>query len=503
MMGGKRKNPDQTASAPTRQRQTQLSFSAPTAGESEPPVTWSTLHSTVIHGHTHPLSSSSSSLSQPPLSRRIVAFDFDDTIAGVDGTHVMAKSGSDWRWLSPAVPRILRHLHRLGFSLVVVSNQLGALDAKGLTKSGKKQRDSGAIFRGRVENVVRALHSACREAGEDAVPLTVFAATADDVFRKPRHGLWAVVEGLCGDAAGVDLANCVYVGDAAGRHADNWSHPMDRADHSDTDAKYAMNAGIQFVVPEAFWHPNVEKLFAGLQPGDAMPADLYAVAGIDRHPEPAFNPRLVAATEPAPALPDFDTSGNTVHLLLCVGPPAAGKSRYVTRNVLPALPGIVYANQDTLKTRKKVVDTVLAAVRSGSAVVVDNTNPTRDDRESFISAARSVLPAGKSLRVTVLWFAPDGKNHVQDHCNVYRALRKELVEWMVKTGKLPPDAVDVSGDLRSKVPGMVARMYWSKMQEPVGDDGVPEKGVDEVVRVPFTPEFDSAHEEWLWRHYYV
>lgn len=50
------------------------------------------------------------------------------------------------------------------------------------------------------------------------IPISVYAATEDDEYRKPRIGMWReLIDDNDFDVAGVDTADSIFVGDAAGR----------------------------------------------------------------------------------------------------------------------------------------------------------------------------------------------------------------------------------------------------------------------------------------------
>lgn len=54
------------------------------------------------------------------------------------------------------------------------------------------------------------------------IPLSVYAATTDPEYRKPRLGMWREFQDDYDlDVAGVDLARSSFVGDAAGRPGDH------------------------------------------------------------------------------------------------------------------------------------------------------------------------------------------------------------------------------------------------------------------------------------------
>lgn len=68
-----------------------------------------------------------------------------------------------------------------------------------------------------------------------------------DVYRKPNIGMFQVVEETYrSHGFEIDLERSLFVGDAAGRLALNGR----RKDNSDTDLKFALNAGLRFLTPE-------------------------------------------------------------------------------------------------------------------------------------------------------------------------------------------------------------------------------------------------------------
>ncbi len=71
----------------------------------------------------------------------------------------------------------------------------------------------------------------------------MYLATKEDNHRKPQLGAWELFlknNGL--SAEEVTPADCIYVGDAAGRPKTNTR----KKDFSDFDYKFALNAGFAF-----------------------------------------------------------------------------------------------------------------------------------------------------------------------------------------------------------------------------------------------------------------
>ncbi|MCO5558180.1 hypothetical protein L7F22_011759 [Adiantum nelumboides] len=75
-------------------------------------------------------------------------------------------------------------------------------------------------------------------------PMQVFISCGKegtgDLYRKPKHGMWILLERYFNEGVVIDKTRSFYVGDAAGRPND----------HSDADLGFAMAAGLEFLVPE-------------------------------------------------------------------------------------------------------------------------------------------------------------------------------------------------------------------------------------------------------------
>lgn len=70
--------------------------------------------------------------------------------------------------------------------------------------------------------------------------------------------------------------------------------------------------------------------------------------------------------------------------IIFIGIQASGKSTFYHEQ----FEDYVHINLDTLHTRNKEKLLLQECVENGSSFVVDNTNPTREDREKYIRAAR-------------------------------------------------------------------------------------------------------------------
>ena len=110
---------------------------------------------------------------------------------------------------------------------MIISNHKQIKIQKDL-KKGTSESKSLTNFKERAAAVLNDLE----------IPLSVYAATENDEYRKPRLGMWSeFVEDYDLDVTGVDLAQSFFVGDAAGRPGD----------HSQVD-RYVSTPGVDMVV---------------------------------------------------------------------------------------------------------------------------------------------------------------------------------------------------------------------------------------------------------------
>lgn len=95
------------------------------------------------------------------------------------------------------------------YLVAVVSNQAGINlnDPKGFKSEMKRLAD----FKSKVSAVLTQLD----------LPISVYAATGKDQYRKPRTGMWheLLEDNDLESADAVDLENSFFVGDAGGREA--------------------------------------------------------------------------------------------------------------------------------------------------------------------------------------------------------------------------------------------------------------------------------------------
>ena len=136
----------------------------------------------------------------------------DSTLVTTSSGKKFASDAQDWKWWHPSVPQTLRKLYREdGYRIVVISNQAG-ISMRPDPKLPKAHHSKLSVFKTKTAAVFSQLD----------LPISIYAATEKDIFRKPRMGMWKELLQdydihLPGD---LDLENSLMVGDAGGRTAD-------------------------------------------------------------------------------------------------------------------------------------------------------------------------------------------------------------------------------------------------------------------------------------------
>lgn len=276
---------------------------------------------------------------------KVAAFDLDSTLIATSSGKKHAGSAMDWRWWEPRVPARLRELYEEGYRVVILSNQAGLTlhaDPKSKApKAGLAKRVSD--FKQKCNAILNNLD----------LPVTIYAATAKDIYRKPRTGMW---NELCDDydipTAEVDLASSFFVGDAGGRVA--WlGKGQDGVsavakDFSCSDRNFAHNVGIDYKTPEEYFLQEKPREFLRE----------FDLAKFPHAEHDVLRDEMRASLEKKT---DKD-------MVLFCGPPGAGKSTFFWNHFEPL--GYERINQDTLKSRDKCLKAAKEYLQDGRSVVI-------------------------------------------------------------------------------------------------------------------------------------
>ncbi|ESL07925.1 polynucleotide kinase 3'-phosphatase [Trypanosoma rangeli SC58] len=351
------------------------------------------------------------------LRLKVAAFDLDDTLIVPQSGAVFPRDDpTDWRWLLPVVPQYLRLLYDAGFMVAILSNQAGI----GGRAWNEKKAES---VKQKIINMSEAL----------GMPLTVFLATREDVWRKPNVGMWSLLQDHASAVVSekllvaCDLIGCAaYVGDAAGRKTATLAGR--KKDFSCSDRKFAFNIDVPFLTPEQLYRCPQTELFDS--DGDSTLKGAGEV----------ISKRLLAAAADAPCEVDWGGLGpselgnlpssyghltiNRINaegercsfvvpapaifsraaqeMVIFVGYPGCGKTTFFSRFLQPA--GYIHINRDILKTKAKCLSETAKWWDAGKSVVVDNTNPLHADCMQFIALVRRSRPSLTPLPVRVFVF---------------------------------------------------------------------------------------------------
>ncbi|XP_065205524.1 uncharacterized protein F21D5.5-like [Planococcus citri] len=351
---------------------------------------------------------------------KIAAFDLDGTIITTLSGNVYPKEPNDWKIAYPTVKEKLKELYRDNYKIVFFTNQGGIASGK-LKLSDFKQK---------VETIVRKI----------SLPVQVFVSGRDDIYRKPRPGMWNCLVTNKNDNIPVNYEESFFCGDAAGRQA-HCEPNKKKKDFSSSDRLFAINLNLKFYTPEEY--------FLGWKPAPYKLPDFYAK-----------NLKNTSLLEPKNAKLIDDST----EIIVMIGCPGSGKTFFSKTHLVSA--GYIYVNRDTLKTWQKCVKLTEHSVGNDRSVVVDNTNPDKESRARYINV-------GKDFNVPVRAF---WMNVSLDHVKHNNAFRK---------------ITDTSHEI---IPNYSLNHF--SIEPPDLSEGF-----SEIVRVNFIPKFKNDEEEKLYYTY--
>lgn len=217
---------------------------------------------------------------------------------------------------------------------------------------------------------------------EIGFPCGVFVATGKDKqgqidpWRKPQPGMWHKMVELYGQPT-----SAFYVGDAMGR-------PQD---FSDSDLCFAQAVGVAVKTPEQYFG----------------------------HRKPAFKP-------------------SEKDLIIFVGMQGSGKTTTYNEFFRPL--GIRMVSRDVCKKKEMVLAKLSGLMEDGQSVVVDNTNPSLEDRQVFFDLAEKY-----GHKVTVVYFLRDGRGWNKLRPEHKRVDTKAYISFFCRLD--PPTEDNTPGDL--------------------------------------------------------
>lgn len=348
-------------------------------------------------------------------NRPVASFDLDDTLIKPSDGKKFSEGRNDWELYDPSVPDRLKKLSK-NYQIVIISNQ------NGISKGKTKAED----WQGKVEDFIKKVE----------LPITVFASLKDSPYRKPRTKLWDEF------LQHIDISKSFYCGDAGGLPKRKIKTFQISKDFSDSDLKFALNLGLKF--------KHRDEFIFDLE----YPETKYK---IDYHVD--FNNLKTGDPEP------FKPNGS-LELIINVGYPGSGKTKYTRDQILPN--GYTHVNQDILKTQPKCQKAAEDSLKSGKSCVIDNTNMTGDYRKKYIDIAKKY---GANVRCF---------HHT---CSLEQAMHNGLYRNFMTDGKV------------ETIPKIVYYSMRKKYEEPELKEGI-----NEIVKIPFT--FNDVANESKYKRYY-
>ncbi|EPY40409.1 bifunctional polynucleotide phosphatase/kinase [Angomonas deanei] len=408
--------------------------------------------------------------SSKKLYIKVAAFDMDDTlIMPVSGATFSKDDPSDWKLVHPNVKAHLQTLHERQFLLVLFSNQSGI---GGKTWNGKK---ADAV----QEKIIRV-------GKELGVPLSAYLSTGNNEWRKPSPSMWGLLQTHLAEAttapSGYTLdcnAYSFYVGDAAGRTIRTLAGRA--KDFSCSDRAFAHNISIPFLTPEELFPMSLSSI---LTEKPAVGATLHAPESKTPFSWGEVSPESLQAlptsydglkvkcitgkgesTLTLSPPHHFVKPNSPQELVIFTGFPGCGKTTLCKRFFVPY--NYSWINRDTLKTKEKCIKEAQLAWSAGRSIVIDNTNPSKEDRRQFIQIVKNSAQ-GKTARIRVI--ALTHSKEMAMHFNVFR-------------GRL---------GISAPVPTIAYNLFKSKYEPLSTAQDVVKEGVTEVWEVPPVALLENA-----------
>jgi len=309
---------------------------------------------------------------------KVIFADLDHTLITPKGKYVFPKTIDDWKWKNDAIVPKLKAMYADGYEIVIVSNQ---------------KRMSGEDVKTKATLIYDDL----------LLPFVFISGHSDLYYRKPQLGLWEVLlKYILLDANNVDYTSSVFIGDSV------------------ADLYFARNTGIPFMHTDMFFTGVPNKEFAKIEDKE--------------HPLAKWVSAKNASDILAPLLTSKKSSKKFV---IMVGSPASGKSYYSHK--LEADAGFLRINKDDMKTDTAMLKAFDKGLEKGQNIVIDGTNPTKEHRLKWISAARKA-----SYHITIVWM--NFPMPVVEFLDNYRIAKNKNQE--------------------THVPAVAMRVYYKKLEEP-------------------------------------
>ncbi|KAF1810281.1 putative DNA 3'-phosphatase Tpp1 [Eremomyces bilateralis CBS 781.70] len=423
----------------TTTQKTVANFFTPSSQKLPDPIKWREVNGSLLVGRFSDFSPKQIH-SADGAKIKVAAFDFDSTIIAPLSGNKFARDANDWKWWHPSVPGILRSLRDKGYVLAIVSNQ-GGINLNHNPKLPKAHTKRLHDFKSKAAAVLTQL---------DIPTIGIYAATANDVHRKPRPGMWReFLSDSDLEHDDIDLEESLFVGDAGGRTAEGKL----KKDFSCSDRNFAANIGLKYLTPEEFFLNEEPRVF------------LRVFDPINYVAKDAIKNGTVSV--------ELFSKTDSLDIVLFCGSPGCGKSTFYWKYLQP----LEYerVNQDLLKSRDRCLKIASEYITDKKvSVAVDNTNADPETRAHWVHLA-------KKLNVPIRCVLFTAPSEVCEHNDVVRALNHE----------------EMNPEKRNILPKVAFAGFATRYQPPKL-----EEGFQDIVTVNFQFE-GTAEQRQIWSHYWV
>jgi bifunctional polynucleotide phosphatase/kinase len=307
---------------------------------------------------------------------KVIFTDLDHTLITPKGKHVFPKTIDDWKWKDDMIVPKLKDMY----------NNMGY---EIVIVSNQKK-----MTREEVKTKVQMIYDDLQ------LPFVFLSGHSDLYYRKPQLGLWEVlIEYIFKDINNIDYPSSIFVGDSI------------------ADLYFARNINIKFLHTELF--------FAGIPNKDFLK--------IEEKKHPLTEWVSDTSQKISPSL-----KNSSKRVVIMVGSPASGKSFY--SHELETTYGYLRINKDDMKSDAIMLKAYDAGLKEGRNIVIDGTNPTKENRSKWITIARKA-----SYEITIVWM--NFPMYIVEFLNNYRIANNK--------------------NQNSHVPAVAMRVYYKKLEIPL------------------------------------
>ena len=365
--------------------------------------------------------------------KKLLSFDLDDTIT----TFGKKKSGKS---KSPDKDKDEEGSYTFAFDINKIKSKLDEYQKKDYIFAIFSNQNGITLGHIKESEFEKKIDKVFTE--ELKYPFVIICAKDKDYYRKPCVGMLELFKKNFNENLELDLNECIYVGDAAGRKKSNI---YKKNDFSDSDYKFAINCQFKFFTPEEFF----------LNEKSDYPKIINKLHDYDKNNNDHIK---------------YDLSPNFKEVIILIGSPGSGKSTFTENYLVPK--GYIRINQDNLKSKEKVIKCLSQNINEGKKIVIDCTNPQKSTRSEYINIC-------KKNSYPVRAFVFQVSKELAMHLNNLRAINKKRKHYSGHVNNIPIHA------------------FFKNYQEPETSEGF-----KEIVKVNFVPgPFDNEEDQKIF--YYL